>query len=207
MRRRAARSSSSRDQRLAAFEGEALLPDVPRMQVFFERLGGRQALEDPLFDSAVKPGRRAGRLDRCWTSAAAPCRRCTCTRRRASRNTSPAGLQDSRRHRACRPHQRARVEFGLHIGVGEAVERGVELRRRAAGAGAAADRDRPAACPGAVVPRSAAARSTCLRSTPASPSGARRGAFPASPAARTTAPPRVRDVPAVRARSELQRSK
>ena len=35
-----------RDHRVAAFAREALLPDVLRVQVALERLGGRQPLED-----------------------------------------------------------------------------------------------------------------------------------------------------------------
>ena len=54
----AAQRVEHRDERLRALEAEALLPEVLRVEEALERLGGVQALEDPVL--LLRGGRRAG---------------------------------------------------------------------------------------------------------------------------------------------------
>ena len=114
---------------LAAFAGEALLPDVFRVQVALERLRGGQPLEDvPLLLGGVRRP-RADRLQPLLDEALG----------RRVRDVHVLGAERAavrvleRRDEVAQPHplgpglERADVELGVEVGLREAVRREIEI--------------------------------------------------------------------------------
>ena len=118
-----------RDQRVAAFPGKALLPDVLRVQVALQRFRRREPLEDvaPLLRRVNGP--RADRLETLLDEAL----------HRRVRDVHVLGAEGAavgvlqRLHEVAQAHalgprlERADVELGVEIGVGEAVGGKVEV--------------------------------------------------------------------------------
>jgi hypothetical protein len=117
-----------RDQRLAAFQREALLADVAGVEILLERFRRGQALKDVFPVLRVIGRRRADRFQ--------PLLHPALLRHIGDVHVFDAdgpavGVleepQDVRELHLPRPDQRAGIEHRPHVGLGQPVERGVEL--------------------------------------------------------------------------------
>ncbi len=116
-------------ERFAALEREPLLADVTRMQVFLQRLGRGQPLEDMPAVVGIIARRRA---DGFQPLLHPPFLRHVGDVHVLGANGAAVGvlqkLQDVAQLHLSRPDQRAGVEHRLQVGFGQPVEHGVELR-------------------------------------------------------------------------------
>ena len=129
-RRAAIRWSSIGIMRVAAFAREALLPDVLRVQVALERLRRGQALEDVLL---LRPARssacaRIGSRRSWMKRLVAVSEMYMYSAPSVRQYVSLSAAMMSRRRIRCGPGlERADVELGVQVGLGEAVGREVEV--------------------------------------------------------------------------------
>ncbi len=123
-----------RDHALAALAGEALLADVAGVQVALERLGGRDALEDPapMLGCEARRGQRA--LEIPLDPALLFSRRDVHVfdADRAAISLLHRRHDVAKLHGTFGPLPRTRRELAVHVGLGEAVEIELELRHRGA---------------------------------------------------------------------------
>ena len=118
-----------RDQRLAALQREALLPDVARMQVALQSLGRGEALQDVLLvvgrEARLGAHRLQALLDPAFLDAAADVHVLD-AQRAAVGLLQPA--DDLAQRRLLRPHQGGGIEHRAHVGVGQVVVARLEFR-------------------------------------------------------------------------------